>query len=97
LLRTAVLHHLDLEVALGEVRRVLKKGGLAVFSEPLAHNPLVRLFRAVTPFARAELNTSRMAEALDVFSIQRRSRHVVSCSGNTPIPSSWFGHCIPPP
>ena len=49
---SAVLHHLDLEVALGEVRRVLKPGGRAVFKEPIAHNPVLRVGRALTPFAR---------------------------------------------
>ncbi len=31
---TAILHHLDLELAASEVWRVLKPGGLAIFSEP---------------------------------------------------------------
>ena len=47
-----ILHHLDLEVALAQVRRVLVAGGLAVFQEPLAGNPLLRLFRRLTPQAR---------------------------------------------
>jgi len=47
-----ILHHLDFEQALIEVRRVLKKGGVAIFKEPLADNPLLKLFRFLTPKAR---------------------------------------------
>lgn len=47
-----ILHHLDLEAALRELRRVLRLGGSAVFVEPLWHNPLLRLGRALTPSAR---------------------------------------------
>jgi SAM-dependent methyltransferase len=48
----AILHHLDLERALPEIRRLLQPGGSAVFLEPLWHNPLLRLGRALTPSAR---------------------------------------------
>lgn len=48
----AILHHLDLESALREIMRILKPGGRAVFREPLIHNPIVRIARALTPFAR---------------------------------------------
>lgn len=41
-----------MEVALEQVRRVLAPGGLAVFQEPLAGNPLLWLFRRLTPRAR---------------------------------------------
>ena len=34
----SILHHLDLRHALSELRRVLEPGGVAVFTEPLAHN-----------------------------------------------------------
>lgn len=47
-----VLHHLDLERALEEIRRVLKPGGRAVFAEPLAHNPILKAGRALTPSGR---------------------------------------------
>jgi SAM-dependent methyltransferase len=49
-----ILHHLDVERALREVRRILAPDGRAVFLEPLAHNPLLRLGRAITPSARTE-------------------------------------------
>ncbi len=41
----AVLHHLDLRVAAGELWRVLRPGGVAVFCEPWGENPLLRRAR----------------------------------------------------
>ena len=41
-----VLVHTRLADALGEIHRVAREGGWSVFIEPLAHNPLVRLYRA---------------------------------------------------
>jgi ubiquinone/menaquinone biosynthesis C-methylase UbiE len=48
----SVLHHTDLAVTRREVHRVLKPGGRAVFLEPLDHNPLLNLFRRLTPWRR---------------------------------------------
>jgi 2-polyprenyl-3-methyl-5-hydroxy-6-metoxy-1,4-benzoquinol methylase len=47
-----IIHHLDLQVCLLEMRRVLKPGGRAIFLEPLADNPLLKFFRVLTPRAR---------------------------------------------
>ena len=47
-----MLHHLDLPDALSELRRVRRPRGVAVLTEPLAHNPLLRLGRRLTPAAR---------------------------------------------
>jgi len=41
----AVLHHLDLGTAAGELRRVLRPGGRAVFCEPWGENALLRWAR----------------------------------------------------
>lgn len=51
---SGILHHLDLEKALDEIIRVLKPEGQAFFFEPLAHNPLIRAYRALTPGLRSE-------------------------------------------
>ena len=48
----SILHHLDLRVALVELRRILRPGGRAVFMEPMWHNPILRVGRALTPTAR---------------------------------------------
>ena len=48
----AILHHLDYVRALDEVCRVLKPGGRILFVEPLGINPVGKLVRAMTPFAR---------------------------------------------
>jgi SAM-dependent methyltransferase len=50
----SILHHLDWEVALAEVARILKPGGRAVFTEPLGGNPGAKLIRALTPKARTQ-------------------------------------------
>jgi ubiquinone/menaquinone biosynthesis C-methylase UbiE len=50
----AILHHLDLERAYAAIARVLRPGGAAIFLEPLAHNPLINLYRRLTPHLRTE-------------------------------------------
>ncbi len=51
---TAILHHLDLPIAMNELARIMRPGGRAVFMEPLAHNPALRIFRNLTPRWRTE-------------------------------------------
>jgi SAM-dependent methyltransferase len=41
----AILHHLDLRRGGGELRRVLRPGGIAVFCEPWGGNPLLEFAR----------------------------------------------------
>lgn len=48
----AILHHLDLEKAYASIARVLRPGGTAIFLEPMAHNPLIELYRRFTPQLR---------------------------------------------
>jgi SAM-dependent methyltransferase len=63
----AILHHLEMERALGELHRVLKPGGQALFAEPLASNPLIRLYRRLTPQYRTPDETP-----IDLGSFARR-------------------------
>ncbi|MEO0296764.1 MAG: class I SAM-dependent methyltransferase [candidate division WOR-3 bacterium] len=48
----AILHHISLNKALPEISRVLNNDGLALFIEPLGHNPILNLFRKLTPKLR---------------------------------------------
>jgi ubiquinone/menaquinone biosynthesis C-methylase UbiE len=50
----AILHHLDLKKTLSEISRTLKPGGTAIFLEPLCHNPIINLYRNLTPSLRTE-------------------------------------------
>ena len=61
-----ILHHLDLDMAVAEVARVLRPGGRAVFLEPLIHNPLLEGYRRMTPHLR-----SPTERALSMSDLQR--------------------------
>jgi 2-polyprenyl-3-methyl-5-hydroxy-6-metoxy-1,4-benzoquinol methylase len=45
----AILHHLELTTALRELHRVLVPRGRAYFAEPLGTNPLINVYRRLTP------------------------------------------------
>ncbi len=49
-----IIHHLDLHKAYHELSRTIKPDGAVIFSEPLGHNPLINLFRKLTPGIRTE-------------------------------------------
>lgn len=51
---TGILHHLDLAQAFAEIARVLDTDGHAIFIEPLGHNPIINLYRRMTPAMRSE-------------------------------------------
>lgn len=40
-----VLHHINTDKCLLEVRRILKNNGFAIFQEPLKYNPLIAMYR----------------------------------------------------
>ena len=45
---------LELEKAYQEIQRTLKPNGRAIFFEPLGHNPIINLYRYLTPKMRTE-------------------------------------------
>jgi ubiquinone/menaquinone biosynthesis C-methylase UbiE len=49
---SGILHHLELKASYKELKRTLKKEGRAVFFEPLGHNPIINLYRKLTPSMR---------------------------------------------
>jgi ubiquinone/menaquinone biosynthesis C-methylase UbiE len=48
----AILHHLDLEKSLMEIKRIIKDNGVGMFIEPLSTNPIIELYRKLTPKLR---------------------------------------------
>jgi SAM-dependent methyltransferase len=48
----SILHHLDTEQAYRQIARVLRSDGVAIFREPLGMNPLINLYRKLTPRLR---------------------------------------------
>lgn len=72
----AILHHVDLRRVCPEIARVLRPGGRAVFQEPLGHNPLINLYRRMTPSMRtADERPLRIAD-LDLIGQHFADLHV---------------------
>jgi ubiquinone/menaquinone biosynthesis C-methylase UbiE len=60
LYETGVLHHLSLESAFEEMRRVLRPGGRALCLEALRHNPIFHSYRKRTPHLRTVWETQHI-------------------------------------
>jgi ubiquinone/menaquinone biosynthesis C-methylase UbiE len=52
----AILHHLDLELSSKEVFRVLKKGGRAIFLEPVRNSKMMWFIRGLIPYQQPDLS-----------------------------------------
>ncbi len=52
----AILHHLDLRLSAGETRRVLRKGGRAIFQEPVRNSRAIRLLRSLVPYQSPDVS-----------------------------------------
>lgn len=63
---TGVLHHVDLDAAYPEIARILRRGGQAMFIEPLGHNSLLKLYRARTPEQRTPDEHPLVTEDFDL-------------------------------
>ena len=47
-----IIHHLDTSQAYRQIAKILRADGVAVFREPLGMNPLINLYRSMTPKLR---------------------------------------------
>ena len=63
---SGMLHHLDLSFAFPELRRVLKPGGVILAVEALDYNPLIKLYRNLTPSMRTEWEKAHILSLKDV-------------------------------
>jgi SAM-dependent methyltransferase len=75
---TAILHHLEFPRALREIHRVLRPGGLMLFVEPLRDNPVARIVRWLTPYARTPDEMPLSATEIDLVSRNFRVRNFYS-------------------
>jgi ubiquinone/menaquinone biosynthesis C-methylase UbiE len=53
ILGNGVLHHLKWPNCLVEFKRILAPAGIPIFLEPLGHNPMINLYRKITPELRS--------------------------------------------
>jgi SAM-dependent methyltransferase len=91
-----VLHHLDLSRALPDLARVLRPGARAAFVEPLGHNPLVNLFRRLTPAMRDRdehpLTLQDLAGAAAIFDdVEHRESQLLSLAALALRGLPWVG------
>lgn len=63
---SGVLHHLDLNKAYPELRRILKPGGTILCIEALGHNPIIQLYRNMTPKLRTAWETEHILKVKDL-------------------------------
>ncbi|HET6893303.1 MAG TPA: class I SAM-dependent methyltransferase [Pyrinomonadaceae bacterium] len=73
-----ILHHLHLESSAREVKRVLAKGGRAIFREPVRNSKLFKLLRGLIPYRAQDvspferpLSHKELAQYADGFSSYR--------------------------
>lgn len=68
---SSMLHHLDLDRAYPELARILAPGGRILGHEALAYNPLIQLYRALTPKLRTAWETRHILSLGDVRKARR--------------------------
>lgn len=73
---SGVLHHLDLDRAYAELARVVVPGGSIVALEALGHNPVIRLYRRLTPQFRTAWEMEHILRMKDIARARRFFRRV---------------------
>lgn len=74
----AILHHLDLQLAAREVRRILRPGGRAIFQEPVRNSKLLQFVRGLIPYRAPDVSPFERPltdEELAAFAEGYRSYH----------------------
>ena len=71
-----VLHHVDLNASMKELKRVLKPDGEMICVEALRHNPLIHLYRKMTPHLRTEWEYEHILSVKDL-NVARKNFHEV--------------------
>jgi ubiquinone/menaquinone biosynthesis C-methylase UbiE len=66
-----VLHHMDLDAALGQIRKVLKPDGRAIFLEAMANNPIIHAYRMRTPQLRTAWEAQHILRYEDAAKMRR--------------------------
>jgi SAM-dependent methyltransferase len=52
----AILHHLDLKAVSKEVKRILRKGGRAIFREPVRNSKTIKFVRRLIPYQEPDIS-----------------------------------------
>ena len=61
-----MLHHLDLSFAFPELRRIMAPGGRLLAVEALDYNPLIKLYRVMTPEMRTQWERAHILSLKDL-------------------------------
>ncbi|MGH7546742.1 MAG: class I SAM-dependent methyltransferase [Gemmatimonadales bacterium] len=68
---SGMLHHLDLTRAFAELHRIMRAGGRILCSEALAYNPIIQLYRRLTPQLRTPWETDHILSMKQVHMAER--------------------------
>jgi ubiquinone/menaquinone biosynthesis C-methylase UbiE len=66
ILCSGMLHHINLNKGFPEMKRILRPGGKILAIEALDYNPLIKLYRKLTPNMRTEWEKSHILSMSDV-------------------------------
>lgn len=70
------LHHVELDRALSEMRRVLKPSGSMICVEALRHNPIIHTYRRLTPHLRTPWEVDHILSVDSINVVRRHFRDV---------------------